>query len=588
MDNATGKAFDFKSFKRILGYARPYKGMLWISLTLSILLAGFAPLVPVLTKFTLDKTIPAKNTSLLLIMSTLLFIFLFIRGAIQFLNAWYTNVLGQNIIRDLRIELYSHVLDMKLRFFDNTPLGTLVTRVISDIETIADIFSEGLIVLLNQLLSVIVVIVFMFVADVHLALLSLSVIPVLVFATWLFQKATRISFQEVRTAVAKLNGFIQEHISGMFLVQVFNREEIEMERFRQINDEHKVANIKSIWYYSIFFPVVEFLSAISLALIVWWGGKDIMTHTQSFGTIVEFVMFINLLFTPIRQISDKFNTMQMGVVSSERIFRLMDNKSIISDEGKIKAGELNGEIIFKDVWFAYNEGDWVLKNVSLTVKAGQTIALVGATGAGKSSIINILGRFYEFQRGSILIDGVDIRDYEIDSLRRNMAIVLQDVFLFSDSIFNNVALFNEDINLKQIEMAASIIGADEFIDTLPGKYNYNVRERGTMISAGQRQLISFIRAYVQNPPILILDEATSSIDSHTEKLIQKATEKLTERRTSLIIAHRLATVTKADKIIVLEKGEVVEEGTHAELIKKDGFYKQLYTIQFLHEEELRA
>jgi ATP-binding cassette subfamily B protein len=581
MSEVTGKVFDVGSFKRIMAYVRPYKGLAWASIALTVLLSVLAPVQPWLTQYTLDKYVLQNGMgSKLLLMTIILLAFLFFRGLIQFLSTYYTNLLGQNIIKDMRTGLFKHILNLRLQFYDHTPIGMLVTRVISDIETIADVFSEGLIVMLNQLLTVIVVIIIMFAKDAWLSMLSLSVFPVLLFATYLFQKATQVSFQDVRTAVAKLNTFVQEHITGMSVVQIFNREEAELEKFKQINNTHKVANIKSIWYYSIFFPVVDLLSSISIAIIVWWGGRGILLHSESFGTVVEFIMYINLLFGPIRQLADKFNTLQMGVVSSQRIFKVFDTQTFIEDKGTLAPKTVTGELAFKNVWFAYNEEHWVLKDVSFSVKSGQTLAIVGATGAGKSSIINILGRYYEFQKGSIEVDGNDIRDFKIDAVRKNIATVLQDVFLFSDSIANNIALHNKDITPGQIEEAANAIGAHDFIKNLPGGYNYNVHERGAMLSAGQRQLVSFIRAYVQNPSILVLDEATSSIDTETERLIQTAIEKLTEHRTSIIIAHRLATIQRADKILVLDHGQVMEEGTHQELLAKNGFYKKLYEIQF--------
>ena len=580
MSEVTGKVFDVKSFKRIMGYLSPYKFMVWASVLLTVILSALAPVNPWLTQYTLDNYVAKGNSHKLLLMAAILLAFLLLKGIIQFLNTYYTNLLGQNIIRDMRIALYKHILNLRLQFYDQTPIGTLVTRVISDIETIADVFSEGLIVMINQLLIVVVVVVIMFVKDASMAGLSLSVFPILLFATYLFQKYTQMSFQDVRTQVARLNAFVQEHITGMSVVQIFNREDVELERFKQINDAHKIANIKSIWYYSIFFPVVDLLSAIAIAAIVWWGGRGILYHQESFGTVVEFIMYINMLFIPIRQLADRFNTLQMGVVSSQRIFKVFDTESFVEDKGTLAPKALKGQLSFKNVWFAYQDENWVLKDVSFDVKPGQTIAIVGATGAGKSSIINILGRYYEFQKGSILMDDADVRDYKIEAVRKNIAIVLQDVFLFSDTIANNIALYNGNITPGQMEAAAIAIGADEFIKQLPGGYNYNVHERGTMLSVGQRQLISFIRAYVQNPSIIVLDEATSSIDTETERLIQKAITKLTEHRTSIIIAHRLATIQMADKILVLDHGQVMEEGTHQELLRKDGFYKKLYEIQF--------
>lgn len=591
MSEITGKAFDFKAFKRILEYVRPYKGLAWGTLILSILLAAFSPLTPVLVKYIQDAITQlglTKGFSFLIKTCAILFLILLLRSLLQFLNTYMASLLGQHIIKDIRIKLYTHIIGMKLQFFDRTPVGTLVTRVTSDIETISDVFSDGLIVIINQFLIVIVLITVMIWQDWKLALFSLSVLPVLLFATYLFQRATRASFQDVRIQVAKLNAFVQEHITGMNIVQVFNREKVEMGKFRQINNDYKMANIRSIWYYSIFFPVVDILSSVSIALIVWWGARGILNSTETAGSITEYVLFINLLFVPIRQLSDRFNNLQMGVVSSERIFKLLDTSDNITNQGDYSPAHLDGKIEFDNVEFAYQKEDWVLKGVSFDIEPGKTLAIVGATGAGKSSIINILGRFYEFQKGEIYLDDREIRKYSLETLRKNIAIVLQDVFLFSDTIANNIALYNPDITLAQVQKAAQAIGADGFIESLPGKYEYNVRERGAMLSAGQRQLVSFIRAYVQNPAILILDEATSSIDTETERLIQTAIEKLTEHRTSIIIAHRLATIQRADKILVLDHGVVMESGTHHELLQKDGFYRKLYEIQFQKEEKLRA
>ncbi len=590
MSEPGGKAFDFKAFRRVLEYLQPYKKIAWLTFILSILMAAFAPLSPVLIRYIQDAFMQLGKTEgmpFLLKTCLILFLVLSARSFIQFVNTYLASLLGQHIIKDMRIKLYKHILDMKLQFFDRTPVGTLVTRVTSDIETIAEVFSDGLVVIINQFLVVIVIMVVMIVINWKLALLSLSVFPVLLFATYLFQRATRKSFQEVRIQVARLNAFVQEHITGMSIVQVFNREKTELDKFRQINNSHKVANIRSIWYYSIFFPLVDILSSIAIAIIVWWCTRGMLKGTETAGTITEYVLFINLLFGPIRQLSDKFNTLQMGVVASDRIFKLLDTSGNIQDSGTLAPAKLKGKIKFEDVFFAYQNEDWVLKGVNFDIEPGKTLAIVGATGAGKSSMINILGRFYEYQKGSILLDDTEIRSYTIETLRKNIAIVLQDVFLFSDTISNNIALYNKDITLAHIQAAAEAIGAESFIESLPGGYNYNVRERGNMLSAGQRQLVSFIRAYVQNPAILVLDEATSSIDTETEKLIQTAIEKLTEHRTSIIIAHRLATIQRADKILVLDHG-VVESGTHRELLQKDGFYRKLYEIQFQKEEKLRA
>ncbi|MGZ6501258.1 MAG: ABC transporter ATP-binding protein, partial [Bacteroidia bacterium] len=461
--------------------------------------------------------------------------------------------------------------------------GTLVTRSVSDIEVLADMFSDGLISIIGDLLKVLVILVVMCCINFKLTLIVLVPIPFLLIATYVFKKAVQASFQEVRTQVARLNAFVQEHITGMNIVQVFNREKAESEKFEEINAKHRNANIRSIMAYSIFFPVVEILSSVSVGLLVWWGGKGILQGTATMGQVVEFIMFLNLLFRPIRQLADKFNTLQMGMVSSERVFKVLDTNEIIENKGTKAAADIQGNVDFKDVWFAYNNEDWVLKNVSFSVKKGETVALVGATGAGKSSVINLLNRFYEYDKGIISIDGINIRDYELTSLRKNIGVVLQDVFLFSDTLANNISLNNPEIPREKIIEASKIVGAHEFISKLPGAYDYNAMERGGMLSVGQRQLISFIRAYVYNPKVLVLDEATSSIDTESEKLIQKAIDILTEGRTSIIIAHRLATIQKADKIIVMDHGEIIEMGNHQELLRKNGQYKKLFELQFKEE-----
>jgi len=513
-------------------------------------------------------------------MTLILVALLLLEAVMQFADSFLTNRLGQYIIRDLRIQLYKHVINLRLKYYDNTPIGTLVTRAVSDIEVIADIFSEGLIVIIGDLLKVSVILCVMFFINFKLSCIVLIPIPILLIATYIFKKSVQSSFQDVRTQVARLNAFVQEHITGINIVQIFNREKAEMKNFESINAKHRDANIRSIMAYSIFFPVVEILSSSSLGLLIWWGGKGVLQNTTSIGQLVEFIMFTNMMFRPIRQLADRFNTLQMGVVSSNRVFNVLDTNESIENKGNHIAENIKGNVEFKNVWFAYNEDECILKNISFSVRSGETIALVGATGAGKSSIINLLNRFYEYNKGSITIDGTDIRDYELTSLRKNIGVVLQDVFLFSDTIANNISLNNPSITREQIIEASKIVGAHNFISTLPNSYDYDVKERGAMISVGQRQLISFIRAYVYNPKILILDEATSSIDTESEKLIQYAIDKLTENRTSIIIAHRLATIQKADKIIVLDKGEIVEMGNHQELLKNNKHYKRLFELQF--------
>jgi len=480
----------------------------------------------------------------------------------------------------MRVKLHNHILGFPIPYFDKTPIGTPVTRTISDMETIADIFSDGLIIIIGDILQLAAIISYMFYINWQLTIVSLSTIPLLLIATNVFKNNIKKTFNDVRTEVAALNVFVQEHLTGMRMVQVFNREEKEMEGFREINKKHREANVKSVWYYSIFFPVVEILSAVSIGLIVWWGAGDVMEGTATFGMLVAFIMYINLLFRPIRELADKFNTLQMGMVSSERIFKVFDTPTGIKEQGTRDAGTIKGDVEFKNVWFAYNDEEWVLKNVSFNVNSGETIAFVGATGSGKTTIINLINRFYEINKGEILIDGINIKEYRVETLRKKIAVVLQDVFLFSDNIKNNVTLGDPNITDKMLQNAAVMTGAWEFIKPLPDLFDYKVGERGAMLSMGQRQLIAFMRAYVVQPTILILDEATSSIDSESEALISKATSVLTKNRTSIVIAHRLATIQNATRIIVLDHGEIKEEGSHKELIKKGEWYFQLYKIQF--------
>ena len=604
----TGKAVDWAIIKRIFSYVKPYRNNFALAVFTTITLALLSPVRPYLVQYTFDHFVAVPNAQMLLYMTIVLLTLLFLEAAFQFSDSFLTNRLGQSIIKDLRVQLYKHIINLRLKYYDNTPIGMLVTRAVSDIETIANIFSEGLIVIIGDLLKITVILMVMLFLNVKLTLIILTPIPLLLIATYIFKQSVQASFQEVRTQVARLNSFVQEHITGMSIVQVFNREKAEMKHFEEINARHRDANVRSILAYSIFFPVVEILSSVSLGLIVWWGGKGILNQTTSLGELVSFIMYANMLFRPIRQLADRFNTLQMGMVSSESVFRVLDTSEIIENVGTVSAETIQGTIEFKNLWFAYNsdflEGDvgrgtgdesqrystppapppsWILKNISFSVKQGETIALVGATGAGKSSIINLLNRFYEYNKGRISIDGIDIRNYELTSLRKNIGVVLQDVFLFSDTLANNISLNNTDIKREQIIEAAKLVGAHDFIMNLPNGYDYNAMERGAMLSVGQRQLISFIRAYVYNPKILVLDEATSSIDTESEQLIQSAIELLTEGRTSIIIAHRLATIQKADKIIVMDKGEIIESGNHQELLKLNGQYKRLFELQFKEE-----
>ena len=578
----SGKAIDVKVLNRIYQYVKPYRKNFYITVFLTILLASLSPLRPWLIQYSVDHYIADKNAMGLLNMMSLLVGILIFQGFIQFFHSYLTNWLGQSVIKDLRIELFKDLSGFRLKYFDHTPIGIMVTRLVSDMETIADVFSEGLLVIIGDILQLSVIIGFMLYQDWKLTLISLSTIPVLLIATHFFKNGIKDSFNAVRNQVAKLNTFVQEHITGMSVVQIFVREKKEMERFEVINDLHRKAHIKSVLYYSIFFPVVEILSAASIGLLVWWGAGEVISGETSPGTLIAFIMYINMLFRPIRELADKFNTLQMGMLSSERIFLLLDSAPENNEVkgGGISALHLKGAISFQDVFFAYQDENWVLNNISFEVKPGSTLALVGATGAGKTSVISLLNRFYEINQGKITIDDIDIRDYEFSYLRKSIAVVLQDVFLFSDTIANNISIRNQEIGRKEMIEAAARIGASKFIEDLPDQFEFNVMERGGMLSTGQRQLISFIRAFVQNPSILVLDEATSSIDNETEVLIQRAIAELTRGRTSIIIAHRLSTILNADRILVFEKGHIVEQGTHAELLALKGYYHQLYHIQF--------
>ena len=580
MSQITGKSFDFRILLRILSYVKPYRKVFFTTLSLTVFLAFLSPLRPWLVQYTIDNFVIIPDSISLLKMVLLMTGLLFVESIIQYVNVMLTNTLGQNVIMDMRTQLYKHIVHFRLKYFDNNAIGTLITRTISDIQTIADVFSQGFLEILGDILKLLVITVVMFSNDWRLSLVSLSTIPVLLIATYIFKNAIKSSFQDVRTQVARLNAFVQEHITGMSIVQLFSREKEEYSQFQQINEKHKVANIRSIWHYSVFFPVVEILSAISIGLLVWWGSKEILHHTFTVGKIVAFIMYINLLFRPIRQLADRFNTLQMGMVSSERVFAIIDTDNSIVNEGKLSAEKINGEIEFKNVWFAYKKDEWVLKDISFKVNPSKTLALVGATGSGKSTIVSLINRFYEYDKGEILIDGINIRDYELGSLRRSIGLVLQDVFLFSDSIMNNITLNNKHISEEEVKQATKNIGANSFIDKLPNGFNYNVMERGAMLSVGQRQLLSFIRAFVYKPRVFMLDEATSSIDTESELLIQKATDTLTKQCTSIVVAHRLTTIQKADTILVIENGMIIESGNHSELLGKNGVYKKLYELQF--------
>lgn len=576
----TGRTYDLQLLRRLGRYLMPYRTYFIWSVVLTLVIAGIAPLLPMLVEYALDRFILNSDYDGLTTMTILMVVLLLFQTLVRYYHTLLTNTLGQSVIRDLRIQTFNHITNLRLKYFDRTPIGRLITRTVSDLETIADIFSEGLIQIIGDILQLVVIISVMFYTDWELTLIVLIPMPIMVVSTYFFQEAMKSAFQDVRYWVANLNTFLQEHITGVSIIQYFAREKQEMNKFKDINAEHRNAHIRSNWYFSIFFPVIEIIMAIALGLLVWYGSKSILAARISPGVVVAFIMYINMIFRPIRELVDKFNTLQMGMVGAERIFSVLDTDEQTPNQGTYKPREIKGEIVFENVWFSYDEEKWVLKDVSFKVKPGETLALVGATGAGKSSTINILSRFYEINKGSIKLDGRDIRDYDVHYLRRIIATVLQDVFLFSDSVANNIGLNDPSITREEIMEAAKRVGAHEFIERLPGGYDYQVKERGATLSAGQAQLISFIRALVHNPGILVLDEATSSVDTETELLIQQAIDALMADRTSIVIAHRLSTIQKADKIIVLDHGEIKEVGNHQELLHLNGYYKRLYDLQF--------
>ena len=580
-EKISGKAFDIKIFLRLMSFAKGYKLKFSIAAVSTISLAFVLAINPYIIGETVNDFVTNQDISNLVYYIKILLTIVFAEVLLQFMFIYFANWVGQHIIRDIRATVFRNINSFKMSYFDTTSVGKLVTRVVSDIETIANFFTQGVFMIISDILKMLVVIVVMFVMNWKLALVALVVLPILVYATKVFQVAIKATFQDVRNEIANLNGFVQERVTGMKILQLFTRESIEYQNFKKINNNHKKAHIKTVWYYSIFFPIAEILSSFAIGLIVWVGGYQILEGFTTLGAVIAFIKMSQMLFRPLRQIADKFNQLQMGIVSGERVFKIIDTKSYIRKEGQIAASNIQGNINFKNVRFSYIQDEEVLKGVSLKVNKGETVAIVGATGAGKSTIINLINRFYEIDSGTISIDSIPVEDYELSSLRNQIAIVLQDVFLFSDSILNNITLKNSLITESQVIDAAKKIGIHDFIMTLPGGYHYNVKERGVMLSSGQRQLIAFLRAYVSSPRILILDEATSSVDSYAEQMIQYATDTITRGRTSIIIAHRLATIKKADKIIVMDKGVIVEEGTHRELLKKsNGYYKNLYDKQF--------
>ncbi|MRX65044.1 ABC transporter ATP-binding protein [Maribacter luteus] len=586
MSKESGKAFDTGLFKRLMTFTKPYRLTFYGVALSAILLSVFAVMTPYLLRMLIDEAIIPAKADKLLNLSVIMLLVLLAQVTFQLLFNYYANWLGESVIKDVRIRLFRHMLGFKMTYFDNSSLGVLVTRAVADMQRIGEIFSQGFFVIIADLLKMLAAAALMVYLNWKLALIVFSLLPVILYATRLFQKAMKVAFIEVRAQVANLNSFVQERIAGMKIVQLFTREKIESDKFREINEKHKQAWLKTVWYNSIFFPIAEIVGSLAIGLVVWYGGLMNVANISDSeaGTIFAYILCIEMLFRPLRQIADKFNTLQMGMVAANRVFLILDTDSKMDDSGTYGDTQVRGDIKFTDVHFGYLKGEEVLHGISFDAKAGETIAIVGATGAGKSTIINLLNRFYEINSGQILIDGIDSKDYKLAALRSHIAVVLQDVFLFADTIVNNITLKNENVGLKDVEEAAIQIGVHEFIESLPGGYEFNVKERGSMLSSGQRQLIAFLRAFVSNPSILILDEATSSVDSYSERLIQRATDKITEGRTSIIIAHRLATIKKADKILVMEAGKIVESGTHNELLKKGGYYNKLYEAQFMEEE----
>lgn len=583
---STGKKiFDFGLLRRVFHYAAPYKKQFLLSIALAIVLAVISPVRPWLIQVTVDKYIRSELATAVIIITLIQIGLLLAETALRFTFSFLSSWLGQTVVKDLRVTVFKKVIHLNLSQFDKTPIGTLTTRTINDIEAVNDIFSEGLISIIADLLSIIAILIVMFFTDWKLTLICMSVLPVLLVVTWWFKESVNVSFQKVRNAVARLNAFAQEHITGMAVVQAFAAEDREFAKFKKINREHRNANIRAIFAYSVFFPFVEIIMAVSMGLMIWWSARDAMQGEATLGIMIAFILYLNLLFRPIRMIADKFNVLQMGMVASERIFTVLDNPDYITAKGTYAPALIKGKVEFRSVWFAYLPNQYVLKDITFTIQPGETVAIVGHTGSGKSTIISLINRLYDIQKGAIFIDDVNIDEYDPSVIRRMTGVVLQDVFLFSGSIQDNVTLRNDAISREQVIHAAKLIGMHDFIMQLPQGYDYNVMERGSTLSLGQRQLLSFIRALLYNPSILILDEATSSVDTESEQLIQHAIATLIEGRTSIVIAHRLSTIRKADKIIVMDKGEIKESGTHAELLEMNGFYAKLHEMQFANNEK---
>ena len=575
-----GNLFDIKILSRLFIFCKPFITTFYLLIFLTLLLSVLGPIRPYLTQIIIDDYVMLNDLEGLKGMIFLLFFLLIINAIIMYFHTYLSGWLGQNIIKNIRVKLFSHMQSFKLKFFDKTPIGRIVTRNVSDIETIADIFGQGVAAIIGDILLLFGIVFLMFLLNWKLTLISLSTLPLLLLTTYVFKEKVKVSFNEVRDAVANLNSYVQEHIVGMKVVQIFGNEKKEYQKFVEVNDTHLKANLKAVLYYSIYFPVMELFTSIGLGLLIWYGSGEIFSEQVSIGVLIAFIMYLQLFFRPIRSIADRFNTIQMGVVSSTRIFNLLDSYDTIKSNEKIITNDIFGSVEFKNVWFAYNDDDYVLKNINFKIEAGESIAFVGSTGSGKSSIINLLNRFYEFSKGKILIDDEDIRDYNISHLRENIGYVSQDVFLFSDTIANNITLFNDSISEDKIWDAIKSVGAENFINKLPGKIQYNVKERGASLSVGQRQLISCIRIMLYDPKIILLDEATSSVDTETEEMIQHAISKILYGRTSIVVAHRLSTIEQVDKIVVIEDGEIKEIGAHEKLMLNGGYYKNLYDMQY--------
>jgi ATP-binding cassette subfamily B multidrug efflux pump len=588
-DEVLGKAYDSKLMKRLLAYIKPYKKYVILAIIFNIFVAVLNAVGPLITKIAVDDYIGKSNYKGLLYISLLLVGLLILQATIQYFLTYATQYIGQKALYDLRTKIFNHIQTLAPKFFDRTPIGRLVTRATNDVEALGELFSSGIVMVFYDVFSIVSILVFMFIMDISLSLVTLSVLPVLFYGTFLFRKKARENYRDVRLHLARLNSYMQEHVTGMSVIRIFNKQQDEFKKFSAINDDYRKTNIKSVFYYALFYPGVELLSSIAVGLIIWYGGGEVIHNSLTVGVLFAFIQYTEMFFRPIRDLSEKYNIMQTAMASSERIFKLLDNKTFIKDpDSPVKINNVKGSIDFKNVWFAYNSEDYVLKDINFSINPGETIAIVGHTGAGKSSIINILTRFYDINKGSILLDGVDISHLDKSGLRKHISLVLQDVFLFSGTIESNINLNNPDISFETVKKAAETVGADKFIDELPNKYKEEVKERGATLSVGQKQLISFARALAFNPKILILDEATSSIDTETEYLIKQAIEKLLVGRTAIVIAHRLSTIQNADKIILLHKGEIRETGNHQQLLAKKGIYYKLYQLQYKDQEILAS